>query len=161
MAEHDEFYQNYRQALLRISTLTQMVLNAHFDVERTLDRFIERTFHNPEHVRNFKFADKIRVIRAYAPIGEEAQDWQVIIKLNELRNEIAHRRRKQAATSKLNALADALRSIERGEIRKELEGADEEKVIAYAGLIGSGFIAILEEEVLKSQGRWTEEMENE
>jgi hypothetical protein len=138
-----------------------MVLNAHFDVERSLDRFIERTFHHPEHIINFRFADKIRVIRASSPIGEEAPDWQVIIKLNELRNEIAHRRRKQAATSKLNALAAALRLIERGNIRKDLEGADEEKIIAYAGLIGSGFVVIIEEEILKAQGRWTEEMENE
>src|ERR1700742_91916 len=44
--------------------------------------------------------DKIRVVRA----GEGAPDWPVIIKLNASRNGIAHRRRKQAATNKLNAL---------------------------------------------------------
>jgi hypothetical protein len=156
---HDEFYERYRQALLTIAPLTLMVLRAHFDVEQALDRFIERVLYHPEHVRNFRFSDKIRLVRACSPVGEEAPDWQVILKLNELRNEIAHRKRKQALTSKLNALADALRSSEKGWVREDLEGADAQKVIAYAGLIGGGFVVTIEEEILRAQGRWTEEME--
>ncbi len=162
MTDHDgEFYETYRKALLRISPLSQMVLNAHFDVERTLDRFIERVFHHPEHIRNFRFFDKVRVIRACSPIGDEAPDWQVITKLNELRNETAHRKNRQALTGRLNALAAALRSIERGQIKKDLEGGDEQKVIAYAGLVGSGFIATIEEAILRAEGRWKAEMDNE
>jgi len=159
--DDDAFYETYRKALLTISPLSQMVLNAHFDVERALDRFIERVFHHPEHVKNFRFFDKVRVIRACSPIGDEAPDWQVITKLNELRNETAHQKNRQALTRKLNALAAALRSIDRGQIKKDLVGADEEKVIAYAGLVGSGFVATIEEAILRAQGRWTDEMDYE
>jgi hypothetical protein len=157
----EAFYKEFSEQLQQVHKLPQMILNAHFEVERSVDHFIERVFANPKHVENFRFSDKVRLIRAYSPIGEDEPEWQVIIKLNELRNVIAHRKSNEVATAKFNAVREALMSIERGTIRKSVEGADAENVLAHAALTGSGFILVLEEAILKAQDRWTEEMDDE
>jgi hypothetical protein len=160
-SESDEFYEQFSRQLRKVHELPQMILNAHFEVERTLDHFIERVFRNPKHIENFGFADKARVVRAYSPIGEDEPEWAVITKLNELRNLVAHRKSTERATQKFNEVRDALMSIKRGVIRESLKGADVPKVLTYAALTGSGFILTLEEAILKAEGRWTEEMDND
>ncbi len=157
----DAFYEQFSDQLQQVHKLPQMILNAHFEVERSVDHFIERVFANPKHIENLRFWDKVRVIRAYSAIGEDEPEWQVIIKLNELRNVIAHGNSNEVATDKFHAVREALMSIKRGTMQRSLEGANVEKVLTYAALTGSGFILVLEETILKAQGRWTKEMEDE
>jgi hypothetical protein len=162
LEEKDEVAEAYHKQLGRIDEVAQRVLNAHFQVEEALEKFIEAIFPRPEYVRDrLTFANRLQVARAFTPVNHDRPEWTVISTLNEMRNVIAHRGDGDARNSKGRALHEALKQVAKGKFQKDLEGADDGKVLTYAALVGSGFLLVLEEQLLRSQGRWTPEKEEE
>ncbi len=48
--EHEDFFRNFHTKLSQIDDVPQVVLNAHFQVETSIDRFLRVAFDRPEYL---------------------------------------------------------------------------------------------------------------
>jgi hypothetical protein len=69
-----------------------------------------------------------------------------------LRNEIAHGRESKKRTSLLDALRRTLLEGGTEKFREKVKDADDKETVVYAAARGSGFIAILVEQLEKGRG---------
>jgi hypothetical protein len=161
MDEEDrKFIDKFHEDLSQVDEAAQLVLNAHFSVEKPLGAFVESIFFHPKYIRNrFTFVNRVRIARAYTTESHDRFEWDVILALNEMRNVIAHRGDGEARVAALEVVRKEILRSYNEDIKKEAENANYRRVLTLAALIGGGFILILHEQLLRSQGRWTEEEE--
>jgi hypothetical protein len=121
-------------------------------LERALNNLLTIIFlHHPEHLDKARltFFRKTQLMRSYA-LGEKPNSiWELILKINELRNVIAHRLEKEERVSKI----EQLRKMYMSELDKNglsglmIEGfTDDEVVLAACGTC-LNFLATFEQDV--------------
>jgi hypothetical protein len=93
--EQDEFIEEFRKHLGHVNELLQLFLNSHLEVEGDLDRFLGEMFFHPEYLEDARisFAQKVQIAPAYTPEDHDRPEWHVMLVLNKIRNDIAHRSR--------------------------------------------------------------------
>src|SRR6266700_3824404 len=97
--EADKFFDNYRRHLNQGDDIVHLVLNAHLDVEQTLDSFLEVVFFHPEYLQscNLQFFQRVHVARGHSELLHERPEWPLMLALNGLRNAVAHGDKKRRA----------------------------------------------------------------
>ena len=88
-----QFVEQCKERLSAIDQFATAVLKSHFLIEEQIDAVLEATAKNPKHLeleRNPRFIQKVKWIRAFAPLGDDKQ-WQLILAINTLRNKVAHK----------------------------------------------------------------------
>jgi hypothetical protein len=156
--ESDSFFREYHKDLCQIDEAAQIVLRAHFQVEAALDKYLSAIFRHPEYLRRLSFFSRLQIARAYTPVSHNEPEWRVIETLNVMRNVIVHGGSGEDRTAKLGELYKALTAINRGTIRKIVESTTNyTEIVTHGALVGGGFLLVLEEELLRAQGRWNEE----
>ena len=87
--EEDKF----SRILNRVDEFTSTVLNGHLLIEEQLNSLISDGFPQGEHLRgvHFRFFEKIKIAKAFYYSDEDRIDWELLEKLNSLRNLIAHK----------------------------------------------------------------------
>jgi hypothetical protein len=72
-----------------------VLLKGHILIEQQINLLIERRLRNPQALREPNAAldaiQAIRLAQSFFPAGHETEMWNSILKLNKLRNDIAHR----------------------------------------------------------------------
>ena len=65
--EADTFFETYRAHLNQVDDLVHVVLNAHADVEATLDSFLRVGFYYPEHLEDARltYVQKAHIARVH------------------------------------------------------------------------------------------------
>ena len=88
-----QFISDFHNRIRKTDPFVTQVLQAHFEVEGLIDRVLKAIAKSPEHLelkRNRSFAQRVRWIRAFGPMGDDKR-WQLLLALTNLRNNIAHK----------------------------------------------------------------------
>ena len=77
----------------KVDELTLAVLKGHLIIEGALDNILATIFFYPEHVNaaHLGFVKKVHIARAYALRKNKLPVWNMILTINALRNELAHK----------------------------------------------------------------------
>jgi hypothetical protein len=71
---------------------TAMVLNGHFQIEDLINQLLLASIRHPEEVgEKFYFAERLSILRMISPLRRTSPFWTLVLKLNGLRNVVAHR----------------------------------------------------------------------
>jgi hypothetical protein len=81
----------YDKHMPETDDLTLIVLKGHLLVEEQLVDLVNRVMPNPQFLPKFTFYNLARVARAAYPRHPEFPVWELILKLNQLRNDLAHK----------------------------------------------------------------------
>jgi hypothetical protein len=86
--------------------LTLIILKGHLLVEEQLSSFLVNCAFRPDALEDARltFVQKLRVVRAFYPLRQTADEWRIAEDLNKLRNKISH----HAEVLDLNSLVDRL-----------------------------------------------------
>jgi len=113
------------EQISKIDPFVTQVLQAHFLVEKLIDAILDALAKSPEHLRrNSSFGSKVRLIRAFAPSGND-EHWDLIAAMTSVRNEVAHKfygPKRDEAMSKLRKVLEDLASNDNDSA--EIVGAD-------------------------------------
>ncbi len=152
--ERDEFVEAFHKQLSEVDALGQMVLKAHADVESTLNYFFQNALLYPRYFEDNRigFADRVQLARALTPEIHEHPDWRVILGLNAVRNEVAHYGNREKRTAKIARLREFMLKPFRPKLDEPVRKANDQKIITYAALMGSGLLLHAKDEIRKARG---------
>src|SRR5690348_1381835 len=76
-----------------VDALAQVILKGHLVIEGALDNILTLMLFHAEHLRDARlsFVQKVHVTRGYALRKNTNSIWYLILEINSLRNNIAHR----------------------------------------------------------------------
>jgi hypothetical protein len=150
----DEFINSYRAHLTEIDEIAQVILKGHLDVEMHLDDALRTICFHPEHLEEnrLSFAQKVNVVRAYALNRSDRMEWNVIRKLNEVRNQIAHRGQEGRRTEKITELRNFLASWGAPNFGQNVQRVDEKEVVILAAVVCGGFLITTEDQITEMRG---------
>ena len=80
----------YDRHMPEIDDVTLLVLKGHLLVEEVLFALAGTVFPNPQYLPRFTFHNLACVVRAVIPLRADDPCWEMILKLNSLRNDLAH-----------------------------------------------------------------------
>lgn len=147
--ETDEFFENSRQHLNQVDDVVHVVLNAHLDVEQTLDSFLTVVFFHPEYFRkcNLHYFDKVQIARAYSELLHEMPEWSLMLALGGLRNAIAHGDKGKKRADRIDDLRNKLSNVGSIQSQQRIRNVDDKEAVVYAAAICSGFLCTIEREL--------------
>lgn len=127
-----------------------IVLKGHLLIEEQLDSIIRRFVFHPDHLdaANLRFAQKLQIARSISLNEQDNPMWEVAIRLNSLRNELAHSLGSEKRRQKTQAVIDAyLAQADENEHLKLLRDQPEAVVLAFAASYFIGFLTGFKAEV--------------
>jgi hypothetical protein len=157
--EVDDFIEDYHRHLGEIDRLAQQMLNAHFEIDTALNDVLISATCNSKYLEETRlsFLDKVNIARALTPESHEHPEWQVIIVLNGLRNEVAHHGQTDKRDRKLRELRATMLSPVRPKLINEIKEADDIKIVSYAAAMGTDYLLHLMDEIRVARGLPLEE----
>jgi hypothetical protein len=110
-------------------------------------------FHS-EHLRDARlsFAQKVHVARSYALRKNSNSIWNLILEINSLRNEIAHRLEAERRRTKMLRLRELCRAKMTEELYRGIDAAGDEAVVTTAYAMCLGFLADFEHDTRALRG---------
>jgi hypothetical protein len=153
----DKFIQNFREHLGDVNGLLQVFLNGHLEVEGDLDSFLNEMFFRPEYLEDARlsFAQKVQIARAYTPEDHSRPEWELMLRLNKIRNDIAHRSRHKPLKIEIERLREATaKTYLRKDVVANLDPLD---VVVRAVAMCCGFLGVMTDLLKKAQGKPVEE----
>ncbi|WP_162917474.1 hypothetical protein [Dongia deserti] len=144
----DELRRRFEKHLRHVDETTLVVLKAHLLIEEMLDSIISSFVFHPKFIEaaNLRFAQKISVARSMSLDEHENEMWEIAVKLNSLRNELAHALDSPKRTAKTQAVIDLYFRLS-ADARNPLQGQPEHIVLSYAAAFFLGFLSSFYEEV--------------
>src|SRR5262245_11439416 len=103
----DNFIEEFRKQLGHVDEFVALVLNGHLEIEGHLDDNLKH-FKQNYRPADYGFYRKVDFLRAYRTNPDQEAEWRVMLALNDLRNQIAHRGRQQKYVFPLGPLRAAL-----------------------------------------------------
>jgi hypothetical protein len=90
-AQIQEFLDDFHERISAFDLIATAVLKSHLEVEILLNAALDVVAKNPKHLDGKpSFFKKVKLLRAFGPLGDDKR-WQLVLALNELRNQIAHK----------------------------------------------------------------------
>lgn len=156
-----KYAKMFEKEMSEIDPLQQVILKGHLIIEAALDNIISIIFFHPEHVLKgrFTFSQKIQLARAYGLRKDTNSIWNLILSVNEVRNEVAHNLAGEKRDRKLKQLHRLFIAEATAEMREALEkhGAkleemSEEVIVAHSCFLCTGFLGTYEEDISVLRG---------
>ncbi|MGP3699907.1 hypothetical protein, partial [Rhodobacter sp. NSM] len=127
-----------------------IVLKGHLLIEELLDRIIGTFVFHPDYVMaaNLRFAQKISLARSLSVGEQDNAMWDIIIRLNALRNELAHSLGSDKRDRKVKAVVDCYLDQAEGHLDKigVVKDQPEHIMLAFAVTFALGFLASFSDE---------------
>ncbi len=152
----DKYLKLFRQQMSEVDRLQQVILKGHLIIESALDNIITIIFHHPEYIfkGRFGFIHKVNIARAYGLRKNENSMWNLILSVNETRNEIAHNLAGEKRTNKMAQLRRMYLAEATDEFRaavaengKSLDEAEDETIAMFACSLCTGFLGAFEYDI--------------
>lgn len=152
----DKYRQMFEREMSHSDPLQQSVLKGHLIIEAALDNILSTIFFHPEHVfkGRFSFMQKVQMARAYGLRKDTNTIWQLILSVNEVRNEVAHNLAGERRDVKLKQLRRLLEAEMTNEMRcglakggMNLTGLADDAVVVYSCMLCTGFLGTFEDDV--------------
>ena len=158
----DEFIEDYHKHLGEIDEIAQLVLSAHFEIDTALNDVLVLSVCHEEYLEKIRisFPDKIHIARALTPESHDHPHWQVILALNALRNQVAHRMEREKREQKIRELRAAMLPAAKPKLAETIKNVEDAKFISYAAAMGTGYLLHLLDEISKARGLRLEEGRN-
>lgn len=151
-----KYTKMYEKELNEHDQLQLAVLKGHLIIEAALENILSLIFFHPEYVLKgrFTFMQKVQLARAYGLRKDTNSVWDLILKVNEVRNEVAHNLIGEKRKTKLNQLreiflAEATETM-RADLEKDgtlLKDLPDETVALYSCLLCTGFLGAYEHDI--------------
>jgi hypothetical protein len=134
----------------RVDALAQTILKGHLIIEAALDNILAIILFHPEHLREARltFNQKVHIARCYALRKNTNPVWNVILEINSLRNEIAHRLEGEKRRAKIARLREICRAEMDPAIDQVIDGATDEVVVTMSSAMCLGFLADFEHDTM-------------
>jgi hypothetical protein len=146
--EAERFYTAFSAHLSQIDELATVILRGHLFVERDLDAVMDALFYYPQYVKRLSFERKAQVARAMALRAQDAQVWETLAALNQLRNGIAH----NTVANEIQERIDRLRKACMKQVSplglKKHEGDSDKGIVILGSALCSGYLGLLQEELV-------------
>jgi hypothetical protein len=125
-----------------------MVLKGHLVIEEKITIAIENFMFHPEHLEDARltFAQKIAISRSMSLDEDKNTMWDLITKLNTLRNRLAHSLKGEPRAKAMAALRDAYAKERDGKLEEWEKNEDEPLLLTVLSMC-LGFLGSFEEEV--------------
>lgn len=152
----DKYKKLFEQEMSENDPLQQVILKGHLIIEVALDNIISLIFFYAEHVFKARlgFIQKIAIARAYCLRKDANTIWDVLLAINEVRNEVAHNLAGEKRVIKINKLRGLWLAEVTNEMRAHLEetvGRPEdmtnESVVFFACSLCAGFLGTYEDDI--------------
>ncbi len=120
---HEKYQEIFQKQLIENDPLQHVLLKGHLIIESALDNILTIIFFHPEYVlkTSFSFFQKVQLARAYALRKDKDSIWQLLLSINEVRNEVAHNLAGERRDKKLKQL----RRLFINEMTKEMQASIE------------------------------------
>lgn len=152
----DKYTKMFEKEMGETDPLQQVVLKGHLIIEAAIENILSLIFFHPEHVfkGRFAFMQKVQMARAYGLRKDKNTIWNLIMSINEVRNEVAHnlagdkrdKKLKQLRRLFLSEATEKMRaSLEKDD--KKLEDLPDEVVVAYSCVLCTGFLGTFEADI--------------
>jgi len=152
----DKYAKMFEKEMGEIDPLQQIVLKGHLIIEAALDNILSTIFFHAEHVfrGRFTFMQKVQMARAFGLRKDKNTIWNVILSINEVRNEVAHNLAGDKRETKLKQLrrlflmemTEEMRgTLEKGGIK--LTDLSSEVVVAHSCTLCTGFLGAYEDDI--------------
>ena len=144
----DGLKQRIAEQFRYVDETALIVLKGHLLIEESLDSIISTFVFHPEFVKraNLRFGQKISVARSMSLDEQGNEMWELAVRLNDLRNEIAHSLHSPKRAAKTQAVIDLYFRLA-GEIPNGLRGQAEHIALGIAIYFFLGFLSSFQTEV--------------
>lgn len=152
----DKYVTMFEKEMGEVDPLQQVVLKGHLIIEAAIDNILSIIFFHPEHVfkGRFTFMQKVQMARAYGLRKDKNTIWNLILSINEVRNEVAHNLAGDKRDKKLKQLRRLLLIEATKEMRASFETDDrkfedmpDEVVVTYSCSLCTGFLGAFEADI--------------
>lgn len=152
----DKYTKMYEKEMNENDQLQQVVLKGHLIIEAAIENIISIVFFHPEYVLKgrFTFMQKVQMARAYGLRKNTNPIWDLILKVNEVRNEVAHNLIGEKRDTKLNQLRELFFAEATDTLRADLEkdgtklsDQPNEVVVLYSCMLCTGFLGAFENDI--------------
>ena len=143
----EKYLADFEKHFAGVDELDMVVLKGHLLIEAALDNVITAIFFHPEYISNgrFGFGQKVQIGRGYCFRKDKLPMWNVMLAVNNIRNEIAHNLEGSKKQNKLNQLRRLLIADENNKtIAHAFEVIDDSDIIRLACQLCVGFLAAFE-----------------
>jgi hypothetical protein len=130
---------------LALDRIALMVLKGHLVIEEKITAVIEKFLFHPEHIQRLRFAQKVALSRSMSLDEDKNSMWDLITKLNTLRNALAHSLKGEPRTNAMNALRAAYVKERDGQL--ESWEKDDEGLLLSVLAMCLGFLGNFEQEI--------------
>lgn len=152
----DKYAKMFEKEMANIDPLQQVLLKGHLIIEAALDSILSIIFFHPEHIfrGRFTFVQKVQIARAFGLRKDMNTIWNVILSINEVRNEVAHNLAGDNRETKLKQLrrlfeaevTDQMRaSLEKGGM--QIDNLPNEILVAHSCILCTGFLGAYEDDI--------------
>lgn len=151
-------YENmFNEQMQKPDKLQNVLLKGHLIIEAAIDNLIVNIFFHPDHLfkGRFTFIQKVQIARSYALRKDENTIWNLILSVNEVRNEVAHNLAGDKRNKKLKQLRRLFLSEATVEMRTDLEmkfgkleNLQDEFVVTLSCALCTGFLSKYEDDII-------------
>jgi hypothetical protein len=145
----DASYEAFKNHLTDIDEVANVILKGHLLVENDLDDVIRAFFFHPEYILNdrFRFERKVLIARTMSLNAHKHHHWDLLLALNSLRNEIAHKHAGEERQRRIDGIRRmCLSRITQEELKRHEHDSDRD-IVVLACAFCAGFLAYIEDDL--------------
>lgn len=146
----DELLARVQAVFGTVDDTVVVVLKGHLLVEEMLDAIIGTFVFHSDYLKaaNLRFAQKLQIARSMSLDEHDNGMWEIAIRLNSLRNELAHALNSEKRQQKTQALIDAyFAEATEAEHMALVRDQEETVILAFAASYFLGFLRTFRAEV--------------
>jgi hypothetical protein len=146
----DAVRKQWEEQLRAVDEAALIVLKGHLLIEEMLETIISTFVFHPQFIKDARltFSKKVSLARSMSLREQDNEMWEIALKLNSLRNELAHSLQSQKRTVKTQAVIDVyFQQAADMPHFDELKGHPEPILLAHAVAFFLGFLSTFLDEV--------------
>jgi len=133
----------------QIDEVAHVLLKGHLLIEEALTRIIEKFTYHPQHLTeaNLRFFQKVQIARALCLRKDQFGEWELILAINSLRNEVAHKLQSPNRDKKFDRVKEVyFREVAGFPEAAERRNASDATILMFACGHCTGFLGTYEED---------------
>ena len=138
---------SFQAELSEVDEVAHLLLKGHLLLEEALSRILDQHVFHREHLKacRLRFNEKVHLCRALCLRKHRLGEWDLVVAINQLRNELAHNLQSAAREKKVNRVKELyFREAAGLEGLDDLKGQPDAVILFYACAHCAGFLASFE-----------------
>jgi hypothetical protein len=155
----EKYNDQFAEQMGSVDELALVLLKGHLIIEGALDNILSLIFFHPEYLDDsrLRFASKVHIARAYCYREPKSTMWTMVLAINSLRNEIAHKLKSAKRDKKMAELRRSYISEASEAMAGKFKDAPDPIIANFACALVVGFLSEYERD-LSTQRKITDGM---